>query len=209
MIDYMQRALNSASIVSGLGYTPVNKAGDTMTGDLLFTDNLYDIGKSGATRPRDGFFSRNLYAGGFIEASAVQTIGFTSRSFLASSADGLIRLMNQAGTDFGRLQFGGLTSSFPSLKRSTTELHVRLADDSNFAGMQADYFQAANGFFSTSGAFYYSSSGSGVKDLMGTGSPEGVVSAPVGSTYRRSNGGAGTSFYVKESGTGNTGWVAK
>lgn len=43
----------------------------------------------------------------------------------------------------------------------------------------------------------------------GTGSPETVVTAPVGSLYSRSDGGAGTSFYVKETGTGNTGWVAK
>lgn len=43
----------------------------------------------------------------------------------------------------------------------------------------------------------------------GSGSPEGVVAAPVGSTYSRTDGGAGTSFYVKESGTGNTGWVGK
>lgn len=43
----------------------------------------------------------------------------------------------------------------------------------------------------------------------GTGSPEGSVTAPVGSLYLRSDGGAGTTFYVKESGTGNTGWVAK
>jgi hypothetical protein len=43
----------------------------------------------------------------------------------------------------------------------------------------------------------------------GTGSPEGVVTAPVGSLFSRTDGGAGTSFYVKESGTGNTGWVAK
>jgi len=50
---------------------------------------------------------------------------------------------------------------------------------------------------------------SGPQDLFGTGSPEGVVTAAVGSTYRRTDGGAGTSFYVKESGTGNTGWVAK
>lgn len=48
-----------------------------------------------------------------------------------------------------------------------------------------------------------------VKDLAGSGTPEGAVTAPIGSTYRRTNGGAGTSFYVKESGTGNTGWVAK
>lgn len=45
--------------------------------------------------------------------------------------------------------------------------------------------------------------------FSGAGSPEGVVTAPIGSFYSRTNGGAGTSFYVKESGTGNTGWVAK
>jgi hypothetical protein len=45
--------------------------------------------------------------------------------------------------------------------------------------------------------------------FLGTGSPEGVVVASVGSTFHRTNGGVGTSFYVKESGTGNTGWIAK
>lgn len=49
----------------------------------------------------------------------------------------------------------------------------------------------------------------GPRDIAGTGSPEGTVTAPVGSTYRRDDGGAGTTFWVKESGTGNTGWVAK
>ncbi|HEY0294094.1 MAG TPA: hypothetical protein VGC69_02030 [Bordetella sp.] len=47
-------------------------------------------------------------------------------------------------------------------------------------------------------------------DTTGAGSPEGVITAGVGSTYRRRDGGAGTSFYVKESGGySNTGWVAK
>ncbi len=42
----------------------------------------------------------------------------------------------------------------------------------------------------------------------GTGSPEGVVTAVIGSRWGRTDGGAGTSQYKKESGTGNTGWVA-
>jgi len=42
----------------------------------------------------------------------------------------------------------------------------------------------------------------------GTGNPEGVVTAPVGALYRRTDGGTGTSLWVKESGTGNTGWKA-
>lgn len=43
----------------------------------------------------------------------------------------------------------------------------------------------------------------------GAGTPEGSVTAVVGSLYTDTSGGAGTTLYVKESGTGNTGWVAK
>lgn len=51
----------------------VNLAGDTMTGDLKFTDATYDIGKSGATRPRDGFFSRNVAVGGTLDITGATT----------------------------------------------------------------------------------------------------------------------------------------
>ena len=44
---------------------------------------------------------------------------------------------------------------------------------------------------------------------IGTGSPEGVVTAGPGSLYLNKSGGANTSLYVKESGGGNTGWVGK
>jgi hypothetical protein len=44
---------------------------------------------------------------------------------------------------------------------------------------------------------------------QGAGTPEAAVTANVGSTYHRTDGAALTSFYVKETGTGNTGWVAK
>jgi hypothetical protein len=43
----------------------------------------------------------------------------------------------------------------------------------------------------------------------GSGSPQGIVIAPVGTLYLRSDGGAGTTLYVKEAGSGNTGWVGK
>ncbi|MEM6378819.1 MAG: hypothetical protein AAF705_11405 [Bacteroidota bacterium] len=45
--------------------------------------------------------------------------------------------------------------------------------------------------------------------FRGTGSPESSISAGIGSTFHRTDGAAGTSFYFKESGTGNTGWIAK
>lgn len=43
----------------------------------------------------------------------------------------------------------------------------------------------------------------------GNGSPEGVVTSVVGGLYLRLDGGANLTLYVKESGSGNTGWVAK
>lgn len=62
-------------------------------------------------------------------------------------------------------------------------------------------FRAASG--------WYEHGTAGPRWMAGAGSPEGAITAPVGSLYSRSDGGAGTSLYVKESGTGSTGWVAK
>ena len=51
---------------------------------------------------------------------------------------------------------------------------------------------------------------SGPKIMSGTGSPEGVVTAPVGSEWIRTDGATlGDFTYQKRSGTGNTGWVVK
>lgn len=50
---------------------------------------------------------------------------------------------------------------------------------------------------------------SGLRITSGSGSPEGVVSGNVGSMYLRADGGPGTALYIKESGAGSTGWVAK
>lgn len=43
----------------------------------------------------------------------------------------------------------------------------------------------------------------------GSGSPEGVVTGNKCDMYLRSNGGTDTTLYVKESGTGNTGWAPR
>lgn len=57
-------------------------------------------------------------------------------------------------------------------------------------------------------AYYVGAGAAGVFWSAGTGSPEGVVTAPISSLYSRTDGGAGTSLYIKQSGTGNTGWAA-
>lgn len=57
--------------------------------------------------------------------------------------------------------------------------------------------------------FFGSAAVAGRSLTTGIGSPEGVVTAPVGSLYTNQSGGASTTLYVKTSGVGNTGWTAK
>lgn len=50
--------------------------------------------------------------------------------------------------------------------------------------------------------------GNGVTQRSGSGSPAGAVAANPGSTWYRNDGSAGSTFYVKTSGTGTSGWTA-
>lgn len=43
----------------------------------------------------------------------------------------------------------------------------------------------------------------------GAGDPNTQVTADVGAVFLRLNGGIGSTMYVKEVGSGNTGWAAK
>jgi hypothetical protein len=48
----------------------------------------------------------------------------------------------------------------------------------------------------------------GAVELIGRGSPLNAYPAPPGSTYRNLNGGVGSTFWVKQAGTGTSNWVA-
>jgi hypothetical protein len=177
-------------------------------------DNTFDIGASGATRPRNVYVGTSVTAGDTVSANnffagATGLIVFTGRSGLNSDADGNIRLRNNAGTDFGLLQFGGTTSSFPALKRSGAALQARLADDSANTGIEADYVFASDLRVAVNGQLSFSD-GVDFNTFIkaGSGSPEGVVTASPGSLYLNLAGGTDTTLYTKNSGTGNTGWVA-
>ncbi len=106
------------------------------TGHLwAYVDNQYDIGNSGSNRPRNVYVATDMFVGNNVSAANFTFNGGT-RSYINSPSSGVLGLYNNAGSDFGRLQFGGTTSSFPALKRSSTTLQARLADDSAFAPVQ-------------------------------------------------------------------------
>jgi hypothetical protein len=80
-------------------------------------------------------FNSSAIGSGFRAASGGYFF-WASRANLDSPSDGVIRMTQASTAGFDRLQFGGSTSSFPALKRSTTSLQARLADDSAFTNIQ-------------------------------------------------------------------------
>jgi hypothetical protein len=86
---------------------------------LALTDNIYDIGASGASRPR------HLYLGGIITLN--NQINFTANSGYLNfgdrgtfdfTANGVARLMNTAADGFSHLQFGGATTGYSAISLS-------------------------------------------------------------------------------------------
>lgn len=146
------------------------------TGDAVF-QGAFVINEAGGDKDTriEGDTDVNLF---FVDAS-------TDRVGIGTNAPSTKLHISGNAIVTGLVHVGGDTSSFVALKRSGTDLLVRLGDDSNMANIVA------------------------ANILRGTGSPEGVQTAPVGALYQRTDGGASTTLYVKESGAGNTGWVAK
>lgn len=70
---------------------------------------------------------------------------WANRAQITAGSGGHIFLLDSAGTDFGRLGFGGSTSSFPALKRNGAVLETRLADDSAYAVHAMEYLSVTDG----------------------------------------------------------------
>ena len=117
--------------------------GGTLSGNLLFSaDNTHDIGASGATRPRNVHVAGTVVTGnvGINTGGAIQF----SNLLMDAPSNGVMLIRNYAGTDFSRLQLGGTTSAFPSIKRNATAINFRLADDSADAPITASTITASS-----------------------------------------------------------------
>jgi len=144
--------------------------------------NLFSVSRTGA-----------VFSLADITGSYFKNVNNNFHLYGASTGTGALTLYNGGESDAAILQFGGTNTSFPGFVRNGAGIDVKLADNSAYTSIRASKFTVTTSVFWSSG----------------TGSPEGVVTANIGSIYSRSDGGAGTTLYVKESGTGNTGWIAK
>ena len=97
------------------------------------TENL-GTGSARHVTIRAGANSYSFFNNG--EFSSPVSLRITNRLLINTVSNGVATLFNSNGNDFGRLQFGGTTSSFHALKLIVTVLQSRLDDDSDFAPIQ-------------------------------------------------------------------------
>ena len=143
----------------------------------------------------------------YVAGTNMLPIEFNGRSTVATfnSRDARARVefeddtgMCRVGTLAGKL----LLEADPLDATADTKIGLRV-DGVEKAKVDGNGLEAADGKFTAS--LTRGTSGW----YTGSGTPEGSVTAVVGSIYTRTDGGSNTTLYVKESGTGNTGWVAK
>lgn len=110
----------------------------TSSGNLVtFADNAYDIGASGAARPRTGYFGTKLIVGAGSAEIGSGYLGVTNAWYFAGASAGIVRLEPYAGPGDVSLLLGGSTSSFPALVRNGIKLEAKLADNSTYASIAA------------------------------------------------------------------------
>jgi len=154
----------------------------TITSNLIFTDNTYDIGASGATRPRTGYFGTSLITplidATNVEATNIKALDGTAAMSIANST-GVVSLtanpILSGGTANGVTYLNGskvLTSgtalvfdgtqlgvgSTPSLWSTFIGLQVGAVGSANIGGFPDNIFFGSNNYFA-SGQFRYSAAG--------------------------------------------------
>ena len=94
-------------VTGGVACWQISAAGNF----LAATHNTYDIGSSGGvSSPRNIHVAGNIYPSGVIQWASSTTLN-------PVDGNGTLRISNTAGNDFGRLQLGGVTNSFPAIAR--------------------------------------------------------------------------------------------
>ncbi len=122
-----------------------------------------------------------------IFAGAGNSIVFTGKSKINSPTDGILNLLNQAGTDFSRVNLGTATASFPALGRSTTFLTQTLADGTAGGGIKMTGLMAQYNNVNTTGW--------GIPAIYGTGRSTAQTAA-VASVATYTVGAADGSFII-------------
>ena len=198
----------------------INQSGQSQTGGIRVAADpanganraIFIVPPSNNDRVYIGTSGQAAYSLNFIYCSGIENfpasvakvgnLGFTlfggGNINLDADFSGSGRVNVGSTTTAGVLQVNNTYTSATNFEGFRASWASNVASMKPVAGSGGGTVRTAQ--YYTTGTVFWSS---------GAGSPEGVVTAPVGSMFTRTDGGANTTLYVKESGVGNTGWIAK
>lgn len=145
---------------------------------------------TGSTSNRDRVFLRTSMDNGESWSDWVELINSNGGTMTGSLAQ-----FTKADNDGRMALSGGMTAS------SSNGAHI-IIEGKDYSGVDAG--GSLRLLTAAEGSFYLNAA----RVFVRAGAPDGVVAAPVGSLYLRTDGGTSTTLYVKTSGSGNTGWKA-
>jgi hypothetical protein len=124
-----------------------------------------------------------LVSTGNVTAAAASAFIFSGSTNIKAPSDGVLELLDTAGSSFNRLQFGGTTSSFPAIQRSSAGLICRLADDSADTTIRATAFNIGANPLNLALSVYaagtvYTLTATNAKIDFGTTDPSLTITAP-------------------------------
>ncbi len=162
---------------------------------------------------RGGYIGNTGYGNGIAVSDIVEITN--GNGFTSTSSSGTVgHFMLRGDTDANVASLQNCSSDGKGSNPQTLRIYEDYPSSGNYerltisaaAGTNVIKPEAAG--TGTASKVDYHLTATDVRITSGSGSPEGVVTAPVGTTYHRTDGSTGTTVYIKESGTGNTGWVA-
>lgn len=182
-------------------YSSIDGVDSSLSGSyqpLQINGSTVQIATNGGTVAASFDTSQNATFAGTVTAVGIST-------FKRSDNTGSIRVVPTSGVSAGSdlESFNLSTLAYGRLNTRGTHLQVYTGTNATTLALTVDDSQ--NATFAGTVAVQ----GTAARIYSGTGSPEGVVTAATGSIYLNLSGGNNTTFYVKQSGSGNTGWNAK
>lgn len=182
---------------AGAQYVELNSDYDSNPGyeDGILRQSSYRLRASAARYPA-GVLARRVKDSGNASAVSATTLTDSSKSWATNAYAGFL-LNITGGTGVGQTRrIASNTGTVLTVETGFTTQGVTIGTDSDYEIIDPEFGPSVSGV-------------RGSAPFEGWGTPEGVVPAMPGAQFRRLDGGTDTSFYVKETGTGRTGWVAK
>lgn len=181
--------LGSGSGGGGITYTTVTNAFSLTTGYLPYATGPNALGDSPLSRQS----ATNILS--TANVAATNSIFHVYDTGAGSASNPAFSMGNSIGGGFGLFRDANgepsiANASVPVTRFSTDSLRIKGGLGFVWSVGNTDSTPIRQGIYN------------------GTGSPESVLSANTGSAYLNYAGGSGTTLYVKESGSGTSGWIA-